>query len=119
MLPIIVEDVDRPRTGSAVSAQGQVGRSNRLAYAYLTYKKIRHYEIADKRLRAIKKSTEFDRFKIAMRDLQIREREIFWVRRNVYAVVGYDMYLKILMKQLLNSRVRPSSRALIQRWSFR
>ena len=75
---IIVEDADR--LGLApVSAQGQGRQSNRLAYAYLTYKKDKTLsEIADKRLRAIKEFTEFGSgFKIAMRDLQIRSGKYF------------------------------------------
>lgn len=50
------------------------GRSDRQAYAYITYKRDKLLtEVADKRLKAIKEFTEFGSgFKIAMRDLEIR-----------------------------------------------
>lgn len=54
--------------------RGRVGRADRQAYAYITYKKDKLLsEVADKRLKAIKEFTEFGSgFKIAMRDLEIR-----------------------------------------------
>lgn len=54
--------------------RGRVGRSNRIAYAYLTYKKDKTLsQLAEKRLAAIREYTELGSgFKIAMRDLEIR-----------------------------------------------
>ena len=71
---IIVEDSDRLGLAQLYQLRGRVGRSTRLAYAYLTYKRDKVLsEIAEKRLRAIREFTEFGSgFKIAMRDLQIR-----------------------------------------------
>jgi len=76
---IIVEDADKMGLAQLYQLRGRVGRSNRLAYAYITYKKDKVLsEIAEKRLQAIKEFTEFGSgFKIAMRDLQLRAREIF------------------------------------------
>ena len=54
--------------------RGRVGRSDRIAYAYVTYRRNKLLsEVAEKRLKAIKEFTEFGSgFKIAMRDLEIR-----------------------------------------------
>jgi len=60
--------------GSALSAAGRVGRSNRLAYAYFTFNRDKVLtEQAEKRLRALQEFTEFGSgFKLALRDLEIR-----------------------------------------------
>ncbi len=54
--------------------RGRVGRSNKVAYAYITYRKNKVLaEASEKRLKAIKEFTEFGSgFKIALRDLEIR-----------------------------------------------
>ena len=71
---IIVENADRLGLAQLYQIRGRVGRSDRQAYAYITYKREKLLsEIADKRLKAIKEFTEFGSgFKIAMRDLEIR-----------------------------------------------
>ena len=71
---IIVENADRMGLAQLYQIRGRVGRSDRQAYAYITYKRDKLLtEIADKRLKAIKEFTEFGSgFKIAMRDLEIR-----------------------------------------------
>ena len=71
---IIVENADRMGLAQLYQIRGRVGRSNKQAYAYITYKKDKLLsEVADKRLKAIKEFTEFGSgFKIAMRDLEIR-----------------------------------------------
>ena len=71
---IIVENADRMGLAQLYQIRGRVGRSNKQAYAYITYRKDKLLsEIADKRLKAIKEFTEFGSgFKIAMRDLEIR-----------------------------------------------
>ncbi len=71
---IIVENADRLGLAQLYQIRGRVGRSNKQAYAYITYKPDKLLsEIADKRLKAIKEFTEFGSgFKIAMRDLEIR-----------------------------------------------
>jgi len=114
---IIVEDADRLGLAQLYQLRGRVGRSNRLAYAYLTYKKDKTLsEIADKRLRAIKEFTEFGSgFKIAMRDLQIRGAgNILGSEQHGHMQsVGYDMYLKILDETIVELKGEaPSSRAL-------
>ena len=71
---IIVENADRLGLAQLYQIRGRVGRSNRKAYAYITYKRNKLItEVASKRLKAIKEFTEFGSgFKIAMRDLEIR-----------------------------------------------
>ena len=80
---IIVENADRMGLAQLYQIRGRVGRSNKQAYAYITYKKDKMLsEVADKRLKAIKEFTEFGSgFKIAMRDLEIRGAGSL-IRRN-------------------------------------
>ena len=76
------------------------GRSDRQAYAYITYKRDKLLtEVADKRLKAIKEFTEFGSgFKIAMRDLEIRGAGslIGEMQHGHMEQVGYDTYCKLL-----------------------
>lgn len=71
---IIVEDADRLGLSQLYQIRGRVGRSEKQAYSYITYRKDKMLtEVADKRLKAMKEFTEFGSgFKIAMRDLEIR-----------------------------------------------
>ena len=97
---IIVEDADRMGLAQLYQLRGRVGRSNRLAYAYITYKKDKVLsEVAEKRLQAIKEFTEFGSgFKIAMRDLQIRGAGnlLGAQQHGNIDLVGYDMYVRLL-----------------------
>ena len=67
---IIVENADRLGLAQLYQIRGRVGRSNKQAYAYITYKRDKIInEVADKRLKAIKEFTGLGSgFKIAMRD---------------------------------------------------
>lgn len=58
--------------------KGRVGRSNRIAYAYLMYRPEKSIsEVSEKRLEAIKGFTELGSgFKIAMRIFRFVEQEI-------------------------------------------
>ncbi len=71
---IIIENADKLGLAQLYQIRGRVGRSSRLAYAYITYKKDKQIsELSEKRLRAIRDFTEFGSgFKIALRDLEIR-----------------------------------------------
>ena len=97
---IIVENADRMGLSQLYQLRGRVGRSQRNAYAYFTYKKDELLsEVAEKRLSAIKEFTEFGSgFKIAMRDLEIRGAgDILGAQQHGHIdSVGYDMYCKIL-----------------------
>ncbi len=97
---IIVENADRMGLSQMYQLRGRVGRSQRNAYAYFTYKKDELLtETAERRLSAIKEFTEFGSgFKIAMRDLEIRGAgDILGAEQHGHIdSVGYDMYCKIL-----------------------
>ena len=97
---IIVEYADRMGLSQLYQLRGRVGRSNKLAYAYLMYKKgAQLSEIAEKRLRAIREFTEFGSgFKIALRDLEIRGAgNVVGAQQHGHMdAVGYDMYCKLL-----------------------
>ncbi|HET7657221.1 MAG TPA: transcription-repair coupling factor, partial [Bacillales bacterium] len=71
---LIVNDADKMGLSQLYQLRGRVGRSNRVAYAYLTYQRDKVLnEVSEKRLQAIKEFTELGSgFKIAMRDLSIR-----------------------------------------------
>lgn len=97
---IIVEDADRMGLAQLYQLRGRVGRSNRLAYAYITYKKDKIVnEVAEKRLQAIKEFTELGSgFKIAMRDMEIRGAgNLLGSQQHGHMEsVGYDMYCRLL-----------------------
>lgn len=97
---IVVEDADRMGLSQLYQIRGRVGRSNRLAYAYITYRKDKALsEIAEKRLQAIKEFTEFGSgFRIAMRDLEIRGAgNLLGPEQHGHMeTVGYEMYCKLL-----------------------
>ena len=97
---IIIENSERLGLSQLYQLRGRVGRSNRLAYAYLTYRKDKVLnEDAQKRLTAVKEFTEFGSgFKIAMKDLEIRGtgNVVGPQQSGNMEVVGYDMYCKIL-----------------------
>ncbi len=97
---IIVENADRMGLAQLYQIRGRVGRADRQAYAYITYKKDKLLsEVADKRLKAIKEFTEFGSgFKIAMRDLEIRGAGSLLgeIQSGHLEQVGYNTYCNLL-----------------------
>ncbi|MCW3489128.1 transcription-repair coupling factor [Dethiobacter alkaliphilus] len=97
---IIIQDADKFGLAQLYQLRGRVGRSNRIAYAYLTYQKDKVLtEVAEKRLQAIKEFTELGSgFKIAMRDLEIRGAgNILGPEQHGFMMaVGFDLYVKLL-----------------------
>lgn len=101
---IIIENADRMGLSQLYQLRGRVGRSNRSAFAYFTYK----YDgvlsdVAQKRLSAIKEFTEFGSgFKIAMRDLEIRGAgNLLGAQQHGHMdAVGYDMYCRLLKESV-------------------
>lgn len=97
---LIIEDADRMGLSQLYQLRGRVGRSNRVAYAYFTYRKDKVLtEVADKRLQAIKEFTELGSgFKIAMRDLTIRGAgNLLGAEQHGFIEsVGFDMYSRML-----------------------
>ena len=105
---LIIEDADKMGLAQLHQIRGRVGRSNRRAYAYMTF---RHgkvlSEVASKRLSAIREFAEFGSgFKIAMRDLEIRGAgNVLGPEQSGFLMsVGYDMYLKLLEEAVLEER---------------
>ncbi len=111
---IIVEDADRMGLAQLYQLRGRVGRSNRLAYAYITYKKDKIVsEIAEKRLQAIKEFTELGSgFKIAMRDMEIRGAgNLLGSEQHGHMdSVGYDMYCRLLDEAVRELKGEPLKR---------
>ncbi|MBR2324080.1 MAG: DEAD/DEAH box helicase, partial [Clostridia bacterium] len=97
---MIVIDADNFGLSTAYQLKGRVGRSDKLAYVYFTYKENKVLtDNAYKRLQAIKEFTEFGSgFKIAMRDLEIRgSGNVLGKEQHGHMEkVGYDTYCKLL-----------------------
>lgn len=97
---IIINRAERMGLAQLYQLRGRVGRSDRIAYAYLLYKRdIVLPEIAEKRLRAIKEFTNLGSgFKIAMRDLEIRGAgNLLGPEQHGHiASVGFSLYCKLL-----------------------
>ena len=111
---IIVENADRMGLAALYQIRGRVGRSDRQAYAYITYRKDKMLsEEADKRLKAIKEFTEFGSgFKIAMRDLEIRGAGSLLgeIQSGHLEQVGYDTYCNLLdevVKEMQGTEIEP------------
>ena len=101
---MIIENADKMGLAQLYQLRGRVGRSNRAAYAYLTYRRDKILsDVSQKRLSAIREFTEFGSgFKIAMRDLEIRGAgNILGSEQHGHMDdVGYDMYCKILKESI-------------------
>lgn len=101
---IIIENADRFGLSQLYQIKGRVGRSERLAYAYLLYAKNKQMnEEATKRLKAIKEFAQLGSgYKIAMRDLSIRgSGDILGGEQAGFIdTVGFDMYMKILQEAI-------------------
>ena len=97
---IIVENADRMGLAQLYQIRGRVGRGDKQAYAYITYKPDKILsEVADKRLKAMKEFAEFGSgFKIAMRDLEIRGAGSLLgeIQSGHLEQVGYDTYCELL-----------------------
>lgn len=105
---LIVQDADRMGLSQLYQLRGRVGRSNRVAYAYFTYKKDKVLaEVAEKRLQAIKEFTELGSgFKIAMRDLSIRGAgNLLGAEQHGFIdSVGFDLYSQMLKEAIEQRR---------------
>ncbi len=97
---IIVLDADNFGLSQLYQLRGRVGRSNRLAYAYFTFKRNKVLnELAEKRLNSLREFTEFGSgFKIAMRDLEIRGAGnlLGGEQSGHMQKIGYEMYCKLI-----------------------
>jgi len=97
---IVIDRADMYGISQLYQLRGRVGRSDRVAYAYLFYPDKRALsELAMKRLQIISDFTELGSgFKIAMKDLEVRGAGNLLGREqsgDIYAV-GFELYLKLL-----------------------
>lgn len=97
---IIIDRADNYGISQLYQLRGRVGRSGRLAYAYLLYPGERALsELAMKRLQIISDHTELGSgFKIALKDLEVRGAgNLLGAEQSGEIVsVGFDLYLKLL-----------------------
>lgn len=105
---LIVFDADHFGLSQLYQLRGRVGRSDKIAFAYLFYKKTKLLnDIAVKRLNAIKEFTELGSgYKIAMRDLSIRGAGDLLGSEQAGFVdaVGITLYLKMVDDEVKRSK---------------
>ena len=121
---LIIHDADKLGLSQMYQIRGRVGRSNKIAYAYLMYepRKILTSD-AEKRLSTIKEFNELGSgFKIAMRDLSIRgSGDLLGEEQSGFVEsVGIDMYLKLLDEEInhkdeIKEEAKPILPAIVSR----
>lgn len=104
---ILIENSDKFGLSQLYQIKGRVGRSNRVAYAYLFYNKNKELTPeAEKRLKAIKEFASLGSgYKIAEKDLSIRGAgDILGSQQSGFIdSVGIDMYVNIL-SEVINEK---------------
>lgn len=103
---IIIIDSDKFGLSQLYQIRGRVGRSDKIAYAYLMYNKSKILtEAAAKRLDAIKEFTELGSgYKISLRDLSIRGAGDILGKEQAGFIdsVGIDMFLELVNEGIHN-----------------
>ncbi|QUY64520.1 transcription-repair coupling factor [Helcococcus kunzii] len=101
---IIVYNADMMGLSQLYQLKGRVGRSDRNAFAYFSYKQNKVMtEIAEKRLKAIKDFTELGSgYKVAMRDLELRGAGNLLGESQSGHIesIGYDLYMRMLKETI-------------------
>ena len=101
---LIIYNADRFGLSQLYQIRGRVGRSNKIAYAYLLYDKSKMLnDIAIKRLDAIKEFTELGSgYRIAMRDLAIRGAGDILGSEQAGFVdsVGINLYMQMIEEEM-------------------
>ena len=101
---LIILNADRFGLSQLYQIRGRVGRSDKIAYAYLMYDKNKMLtETAVKRLKVIKEFTELGSgFSIATRDLSIRGAGDILGSEQAGFIdnIGIDLYMKILNDEI-------------------
>ena len=101
---LIIYDADKFGLSQLYQIRGRVGRSNKIAYAYLMYKPSKILtEEAQKRLNSIKEYTELGSgYKISARDLEIRGAGDILGSEQAGFIdsVGISLYTKILNDEI-------------------
>jgi transcription-repair coupling factor (superfamily II helicase) len=118
---IIIDRADRYGISQLYQLRGRVGRSDRVAYAYLFYPPGRALSaLAMKRLQVISDFTELGSgFKIALKDLEIRGAGNLLGREQSGDIcsVGFDLYLTLLdqaIRRLENAGYEPEADPLLE-----
>jgi transcription-repair coupling factor (superfamily II helicase) len=105
---LLIHDSDRLGLSQLYQIRGRVGRSDKIAYAYLMYTKNKQLnDEAVKRLKVIKEFTELGSgFKIAIRDLSIRGAgDILGSEQSGFMdSIGIDLYLEMLKDEIAIQR---------------
>lgn len=103
---LLIHDATSLGLAQMYQIRGRVGRSNKIAYAYLMYDKSKHLtEESRERLDAIKQFNALGSgFKIAMRDLSIRgSGDLLGAEQSGFIeTVGLEMYMQILNEEINN-----------------
>jgi len=118
---IIIDRADMYGVSQLYQLRGRVGRSDRVAYAYLFYPKEKALsEVAMKRLQVISDFTELGSgFKIAMKDMEIRGAGNLLGREqsgDIYSV-GFDLYIRLLdeaVKKLEDENYEAETETLLE-----
>ena len=101
---LIIHDAENFGLSQLYQIRGRVGRSDRMAYAYLMYEKNKMLnDIAIKRLNTIKEFTELGSgYRIAMRDLNLRGAgDIFGASQAGFVdSVGISLYMKMVEDEI-------------------
>lgn len=101
---LIIHDAENFGLSQLYQIRGRVGRSDKIAYAYLMYEKNKMLnDIAIKRLNTIKEFTELGSgYKIAMRDLSLRGAgDIFGASQTGFVdSVGISLYMKMIEDEI-------------------
>ncbi len=97
---IIIDEAHKMGLAQLYQLRGRVGRSSRIAYAFITYRREQVVkEVAQKRLNALREFHELGAgLKIALRDLEIRGAgNILGPEQHGYIqAVGFDLYCNLL-----------------------
>jgi transcription-repair coupling factor (superfamily II helicase) len=109
---IIINRADRFGLAQLYQLRGRVGRSDKLAYAYLLIPHLRSItQTARQRLQALEEFTELGSgFQLAMRDLEIRGAgNILGPQQHGFiAAVGFDLYCQLLGEAVNELKGEPS-----------
>lgn len=112
---LIVEHADRMGLAQLYQLRGRVGRSERQAYAYITYQRDKVLtEVAEKRLATIRDFTELGAgFKIALRDLEVRGAGnlLGAEQHGQLNAIGYDLYTRMLDEEIQLAKSSPEGAA--------
>ncbi|MDT6016292.1 transcription-repair coupling factor [Streptococcus pneumoniae] len=123
---LFIENADHMGLSTLYQLRGRVGRSNRIAYAYLMYRPEKSIsEVSEKRLEAIKGFTELGSgFKIAMRDLSIRGAGNLLGKSQSGFIdsVGFEVYSQLLEEAIAkrngnanaNTRTKGNAELILQ-----